>query len=419
MSRVVWRMAWRNLWRNRTRSWILISVIAATYALSLIGMSIGDDSHQRMLDEAVRTAGGDGLVHADGYWDSRAGDLVLPRGEALADALAQVEGITGVHPRVLVNGLLSTSAAGRPVFLQGVRPGPETALRDLGGDVVEGTFLAGERDDPLVLGRRLAAELEVGLGDRVVLTASDPDGEMTRALFHVTGLLETGVRQLDEVAAYTTVGAAQEALGMGDAVHQVGLEVADPEDPAPAAEAVRARLRGDGRVPVEAEVLTWREAVPEMVGFVEIDDAFGYIYLAVIFVVVLFSISNTFLMAVMERVRELGLVSALGLRDGRIGQLMVAETVVLTGVAMALGLGLGLGLHLLVDTVGINTALYGLDEIEISGIDMADMTIRSTITPAKWIAASVLVAVASVTSALYPAWRASRLAPAEAMRFFE
>lgn len=415
---MIWRMAWRNLWRHRGRTWILVTVISLTYGLSLVGMSIGDDSHQRMLREAVVAAGGDVLVHGVGYWDSRGSDVTIPEADAAATLLAGLDGAAAAHPRVLVSGLVSTSAASRPVFLQGVVPGPEADFRDLAADVTAGTFLAGTdgRDDPLVLGIELAEDLEVELGDRVVLTASDPDGEVVRALFHLTGILETGVREVDETMAYTTVEAARQAVGMDGRLTQIGVVAAPGVESGALAAAARAALgpRADS-----LEVLTWQEAVPEMVGFVELDDAFGYIYLIVIFVVVLFAITNTFLMAVMERVREFGLLSALGLRDRRIGKLLLAETVVLTALAMAIGLALGFGAHLAADHWGINVAAWGLEEIEISGVDMADMVIRSTITPAKWIAASVLVALASVGSALYPAWRATRLAPSEAMRFYE
>ncbi|HZD05259.1 MAG TPA: FtsX-like permease family protein, partial [Longimicrobiales bacterium] len=136
---------------------------------------------------------------------------------------------------------------------------------------------------------------------------------------------------------------------------------------------------------------------------VELDNAFGYIYMAVIFVVVLFAITNTFLMAVMERVRELGLLNALGLRGRRIGWLLVIETAFLTALALGVGLAFGVGAHLAVDHWGINLASWGLDEIEVSGVDMAKMVIHSTITPVKWIAATGLVALASMLSALYPA----------------
>jgi ABC-type lipoprotein release transport system permease subunit len=196
----------------------------------------------------------------------------------------------------------------------------------------------------------------------------------------------------------------------------VGVLLTDGNGPEPVADRIRVAL---GARNGDLEVLTWREAVPEMVGFVELDDAFGYIYIVVIFVVVLFAITNTFLMAVMERVREFGLLAALGLRGDRIGGLILRETLLLTALAMGAGFVIGYSCHLAADHWGINLAMWGLDEVEISGVDVADMVIRSTINPAKWFAASVLVALASLGSALYPAWRAMRLAPAEAMRFFE
>jgi ABC-type lipoprotein release transport system permease subunit len=144
------------------------------------------------------------------------------------------------------------------------------------------------------------------------------------------------------------------------------------------------------------------------------------IYMGIIFLVVLFSITNTFLMAVMERVRELGLLNALGLAPRRIGRLMLAETVLLTALAMAAGLALGLIGHAAVSSTGIPIGSMGGSEgFEMAGVDVSDMIVYSMIVPAKWVVASVLVAAATIASALYPAWRATRLAPAEAMRFYE
>ncbi|HUG37781.1 MAG TPA: FtsX-like permease family protein, partial [Candidatus Limnocylindrales bacterium] len=277
-------------------------------------------------------------------------------------------------------------------------------------------FLDDERPDPLVLGTRLARRLEVELGDRVVLTATRPDGEMTRALFHLTGLLETGTRQLDEVMGFTTLDAARRALDMGAAVTQIGVLTTGGADPEAVAAAARDAIRAGGN---GLEVLTWADAVPEMVGLVELDDAFGFIYMGVIFAVVLFSITNTFLMAVMERVREFGLLNALGLRHRGIGRLMLAETLLMTGLAMAVGFGLAFAGHLAVARWGIAVAGYGIEEMEMAGIDFSDLVIYSTINPVKWALGSALVAFATIASALYPAWRATRLAPAEAMRFFE
>lgn len=414
---MVWRIAWRNLWRNRTRTVIMASVVALSYALLLIAMGMGDDAHEQMLEAAAEGAGGEVLVHGAGYWSTRASDIVVPEADAVLRAVESVDGVRAAMPRVVVDGLASTSAGNRPVQLLGVRPERERALRDLRDDVVRGVPLeAAQRSDPLLLGARLVEDLELELGDRVVLTATGPDGELTRALFHLTGVLETGAAGMDEIIGYTTLEAARGAVGMDGMLTQIGLLAREDVAVAPLADRVRRALPGEAG---ELEVLTWREAVPGMVGFIEVDDAFLYVYMIVIFIVVAFAVANTFLMAVMERVREFGLLSALGLSGGRIGRLVVSETVLLAGLAMAAGFVVALAGHFAIAHWGIPMAAYGAEEIELAGIDMADMVMYSTIHPAKWLAASVLVALLTIGSSAYPAWRATRLAPAEAMRFYE
>lgn len=409
------RLAWRNLWRHRTRTLIMTSAVALVYALMLVGIGMGDDGHERMLEEAIKAAGGDVLVHREGYWDTRASDAVIEEATPVLELVREVPGVDAAIPRIIVNGLVSTSAGARAVMLQGIDPAAERELQNIGEDLVQGSFLAGESDDPLVLGARIVEKLQIEIGDRVVLTASEPDGELTRALFHLSGVIETGTRELDELLAYTTIEAAREAVSMEGMLTQIGV-LTEERDGELLAENIEAALGTNGD---DLEVLSWQEAVPEMVGFIELDDAFGYIYLVIIFVVVMFSITNTFLMAVMERVREFGLLAALGLRGGRIGHLLLFETLLLTALAIGIGFALGFGGHLAVDHWGIPLSAWGLEEIEISGVDVADLVMRSTVNPIKWVVATVFVAGATMASALYPAWKATRLAPAEAMRFYE
>jgi ABC-type lipoprotein release transport system permease subunit len=409
-------MAWRNLWRQRTRTLIMVSAVAFSYGLALFSMGIGDDGHEQMLEQAIEGAGGDIIVHAEGYWASRASDLVMSRGSEILAAVESAPGVDVAIPRVLINGLVSSASGNQGVMLQGIDPERELALRDLTDDITEGTYLdQGDRDDPIILGAEIVEKLDLELGDRVVLTASRPDGEVTRALFHLTGVFQTGFSEIDEIVGFTTIQAAQEAVEAENALTQIGVlfdPVVPPED---VAAAIRTSV---GTAANGLEVLTWQEAVPEMVGFIQVDDAFAYIYLGVILAIVAFAIVNTFLMAVMERVREFGLLNALGLRDSGVAKLLLTETALMTLLAMVAGFALGLAGHLAVDHWGISLAIYGIEEMELSGVDFADLVMYSKITPIKWIVASILVAVVTMGSALYPAWRASRLAPSEAMRFF-
>ncbi len=413
---MLWRIAWRNLWRHRTRTLTMTSAVAFSYGLCLFSMGLGDDGHQQMLDEAAEGAGGEILVHADGYWESKSSDLLIRDASGVLATVESAPGVRAAIPRMIINGLVSSAVGNRMLFLQGIDPQRELALRDLSEHLELGEFLdETQRDDPLLLGAVIVEKLELDLGDRVVLTATQPDGEVTRALFHLTGIIETGLIDVDEMMGITTLDAAQAAVGAHGMVTQIGV-MADPglvSDSVAEQIKVVTRASGNG-----LEVLTWQEAIPEMVGFIEVDDAFLYIYLVVIFAIVAFAIANTFLMAVMERVREFGLLNALGLKGRGVAGLLLTETLLMTTLAMAIGFVLGFAGHLAASHWGIPLSIYGVENMEVSGVDFASLVMRSKLNPMKWLAASILVALVTIGSALYPAWRASRLAPSEAMRFF-
>jgi putative ABC transport system permease protein len=413
---MLWHIAWRNLWRHRTRTLTMTSAVAFSYGLCLFSMGLGDDGHQQMLNEAAEGAGGDILVHARGYWENKSSDLVMEGANEVLSAVESTDGVRAAIPRIIINGLVSSASGNRMLFLQGIDPQRELALRDFSEDLEAGEYLdASDRDDPIVLGAVIVEKLELDLGDRVVLTATQPDGEVTRALFHLTGVIKTGLKDVDETMGITTLAAAQEAVGAQGMLTQIGVMI----DPGQVSDTVAARIRVASESPGNTlEVLTWQEAIPEMVGFIEVDDAFLYIYLIVIFAIVAFAIANTFLMAVMERVREFGLLNALGLRGRGVAGLLLTETLLMTSLAMAIGFVLGFSGHLAASHWGIPISIYGVENMEVSGVDFASLVMRSKLNPMKWVAASVLVALVTLGSALYPAWRASRLAPSEAMRFF-
>jgi ABC-type lipoprotein release transport system permease subunit len=406
----VFKLAWRNLWRNRTRTFIVGTAIVLSYALMLVALGVADDSYHTMTDAAAVGVGGEVIVHGDGWWDSQSSDAVVDEPAEVERTLADLDGVEAVVPRVIINGLLTTARGNEAARLMGVDLERERALRDLDEHVRTGTFFSGEYDQPIVLSEKLASRLGVELGDKVVLTASRPDGEVTRALFRLDATIAT--TGAEEMLAYTTVDAAQEAVAMDGRVTQLGLRTAAPPDAV--AERARRALDTD-----RLEVLTWEEAAPEMVGLIEIDRAFSYVYMVIVFLVVVFAIANTFLMAVMERVREFGLLNAIGMTPRKVGGLIFWETGILATIAIAIGFGLGLAGHYYLAVVGIDLAAMSGADIEIAGVTLTDMVMRSHIDPVRWGAATVAVFAAVIVSAIYPALRAMRLAPAEAMRFYE
>lgn len=406
------RIAWRNLWRNRTRTLITATAIALAYALYLMANGIQDWTFAEMRDAAAKAAGGHVLVQAPGYLDTQLNDQLLTNGDELLAQIRAIDGVEHASPRILISGLLSTSASSNAVQLNGIEPSSQKHVRDMTEYLIEGTWFDGSTSDPLVLGKPLAKELDVVLGDRVILAASNSDDEMTRALFHVSGILSTGNPLADRALAFTDIAAARKALGAGNKFTQIGIISETRRDVL--AERVRERVGSE-----QVEVLPWDIAMPDLVGFIEMKKGGGAFFGVLLFLVVLFSIMNTFLMIVMERVREFGLLGALGLTPRKCAGTLLIETALMACVAMAIGLALAFGTHSLIATYGIDFgALYG-DSLNVQGVSLADTTIYSRIDPARWGQASIAVFFMVLLAAVYPAFKAARLRPTEAMRFYE
>lgn len=406
------KIAWRNLWRNRTRTLITATAIAMAYAVFLIANGVQDYTFDEMRSAASKAAGGDVLVQTENYLDQQTNDAVLDDGDAMLARVRDVGGVQAAAPRLIVNGLVSTSASSAPVTLRGVDPEVELAVHDVTKYLRDGTWFESDRDDPIVLGSKLVEELDAEVGDRIIVTATDAEGEMRRALFHLEGVLHSGSPMTDRGFAYTTVKAARGAVGMDRELTQIGVLGDIPR--AELAQKLERAIEDDS-----VEVLPWDVAMPDLVGFIEMKKGGGAFFGFLLFLVVLFAITNTFMMIVMERVREFGLIGALGLSPRRTAAMLLTETAFLAMVAMAIGLGIALGAHLLIDTYGIDfSAIYG-NNLDVAGVSLTDTVIYSKIDAFRWFKASASVFAMVMIAALYPAYKTTKLGPAEAMRFYE
>lgn len=413
----VLRLAWRNLHRNRTRSIISATAISLSFAALLVTFGLTDGSYRQVLTAAVKTAGGSVVVHAEGWQRSRSSDLLVNAPAKVIEAARAIPGVREVIPRMIVLGLLSSPRGAEPVQLTGFDRDAQAALLDLAPFIQEGTFLAPEDGRPLVVGAKLARKLGVGLGDRVVLTATDRSGELARALFRVTGILQprSGV---EDGVAFTSLAAAAAAVGAGEARTEIGIVLADDARRGEVASALAAAI-GDAIPHGRLELLTWDQALPDLLGAIRADKAFAWLFGLVVFVVMGFGIANTLLMSVLERVRELGLLAALGMTPAGTARLLLAETAVLAALSVGIGYGLAASVHLFLAYVGVDLAALSGMEFELAGVTIQDVKLRSVVDPARWVMGGVGVVIIIVLSACYPALKAARLEPAQAMRAYE
>lgn len=410
------RIAARNLRRNLRRSLITGAAIAGGLALLVWADVVSNGSYQNLIQRGVSTMAGHVVVQARGYQDDPDPQLLVEDAEAVQAAVAAAAPGARVTPRVQVQGLLASPRNTAGAAFVGIDPVAERGISDWhdklvpgpGGDVV---WLDPDDDQGAILGVQLAETLEVEVGDKVVLQSQGEDDVVSR-LFRVRGLFATGADEVDGFLALTTLPAAQAALERDNAVTMVTVHLDDPRQ----VPAVRAQVAAalEGR-PVE--VLPWQQALKEVYEFTVMDRNSARAMFFVMGIIVAMGVLNTVLMSVMERVREFGVMLALGTRPREVFSVIVLEGVLLGLLASAVGLALGLALSW-------HTVHYGLDYGALLGdqanMQVAGVTMDTHVFGAwNWSASFTFAGAAWAMTALatlWPAWQAARLEPVQAMR---
>jgi ABC-type lipoprotein release transport system permease subunit len=361
------------------------------------------------------------LVQGRGYQQEQTLDRLVAHPQRVVDRARQLPGVQHAVARVRSSGLLTAGELSSAVMLSGVDPTLEPEVSDIAapdrrasGDYLRPrdrrTFVNAPAD--IYLGSDLAHTLEVDLGDRVVLTVS-PRGESrpSSAAFTVRGTFRTGLSDLDGGYVEIPLGEAQKLLKLDDEVSQVAVVLDSLEATDRATVLLDEALRGEDAL----EILSWKVALRELYEAIVLDDMGMYLMMAIIFVIVTIGIFNTVLMSVAERTREFGVMMAIGTGRGRLFSIIMAEAAVLALVSAVIGLALGLTGHALMAHYGIDVASMAGGDYEFAGISFSGRIYSRLSVPvvAKWTAVVIGLVLAA---AVFPALRATRLQPVEAMR---
>jgi len=299
--------------------------------------------------------------------------------------------------------MVSSARGNRGVTLLGVDPAAEQALGSAPREIVEGRFLNSVNDRGVVLGQRLVERLETGLGKRVVIMSQDPDNNVADRGVRVVGIYRARLPGDEERFAYGGRAAIQELLGIGQQVSEVAVTAGDYR----AVDTWAARVAAAAP---ELEVLSWRQLDPFLHTMLALQDGFALVFMVVVFLALSFGLVNTLAMAVFERVREIGLMQALGMRPGLVLQQVLLESVFLLGLGLALGNALA--------WLTIKPLESGIDLSSVArGMEMFAM--GSTLYPAlDWrdmLLSTAVVLGLGLLASLIPAWRAARLDPVRAL----
>lgn len=405
------RLAWRNVWRNGRRTALTVAATVFAVFLVVFFVAMADGVHEKMIEDSVRIHSGHVQVAGQGYLEDRTLEQYVVLDAELERAVAATPGITGHAPRLNAFGLLSKDEATKGVILFGVDPAREGNVSTLPSRIEEGRFLPDGVERPIVLGDALARNLGAAVGDRLLLYSIAYTFENAYDLFEVTGTIRLPEPALERSLALIRLDDAQAFFAYGDRVSEVAVLLEDARA-VPAATGALRQVLATGADAELVEVNSWNQVMPELEQFIFIDDAGMYIMLAILVIVVAFGILNTILMSVLERTRELGVMLALGLRPAAIFRLVYFESMMLAAVGLAVGLALAIPLVLYLaahpiplDSMADAWALIGAEPV-MTFVLRAGNPVGSTVT----------ILVVAALAALYPAVKASRARPVDALR---
>ncbi len=398
-----WRLALRNVGRNGRRTAVVLTGVSVGLGGMMLAMAVNYGMIFQMVESAIRTELGHVQVHGPGWEEQPGIEVRLPSDRIPSDLEQRAPGLRAWAPRVRGEGLVYSPRASVGVRVVGIDPAREASVTVLADSMTQGVFLDGERRKVLV-GERLADRLKVDVGAKVVLSAQDVSGEMTGEAFRIAGFFRTASRELDESAVFLRLDEARRLFGLGDEVSEVVLVAHAESGSGPLRDWLAAQAP-------QAEVRTWKEIRPFLVQIIDMFEQTGWVVYAAIFVAMAFGIANVLLMSVMERTREIGILSAIGMPADRLVAMVLAEALVVTlgGVALGAALGFG-GTALLSDGIDLSTWGEGLESFGIP-------TRIVPVLPAHQLGIPIVIAiVTAVVASLWPAIRAVRTRPAEAVR---
>jgi putative ABC transport system permease protein len=404
------KMAWRNIWRNPRRSVLTILAITFAGALLVFMLSWQLGSYDALINAAVGIQTGHLQVQAKNYSEERDIRLVVPEPAAVGALLDATDRVAAYAFRASAFSVVSSKQRTYGVVITGIEPDREARVSTIETLVREGDYLSSSDVDQALVGRLLATNLKIVPGDELVVLGQGRDGSVAATVLKVKGIFSSGQDDFDRGFLFMPLDTFQEVYSMRGAVNQV-VVMGDSLSDVPGIKAALIsglhRVEGGDRL----RVLGWRELMPGLMEAIKMDLISGFIFYLVLIVVVAFSILNTFLMAILERTREFGVMLAIGTRPGRLIRVLLLESSGMTILGIIAGALLGSVVTLYYQTYGFHIPgateilkQYGLPERIYPQLSVLSASIGPGI-----------VLVITFLAALYPALKVRRFKPVEAM----
>jgi ABC-type lipoprotein release transport system permease subunit len=398
------KMAFRDLGRNRRRSFFSALAVGGGLALLILMSSVVAGEMGSAIESAINLQTGHIQIRAATYDENKSSlkweDLVANPDE-IATKIGALDQVKAATPRLYASGFLSSGTQSAGAKITGIDP-LSPASDPYRKGVISGNYLNPGDRDAVLIGKPMAEKLKLRVGDNVGLSLNTADGNVQDQTFTVKGIYSTGTYGFDSGTVFLPLAKAQAMTQTENHASTVYVLLKDTTmtDTVVPALSVSSNLK----------IKTWKDLNALFVEY----EAFAQSYIAIFYMIILAIsasvIINTLIMSVYERTREIGILSAIGMRGGRIMMLFLAESSMLAIGGVIMGLIIGV-----LATFYFNINGFYIGNMGLSGMAIAD-TIYAKLTIENLVNLTIMTFVVTMLAGLYPAVMASRMQPVEALR---
>ncbi|KPK55413.1 MAG: hypothetical protein AMS22_04440 [Thiotrichales bacterium SG8_50] len=397
-------LGWRNLWRHPRRTLVILFAIVLGVWFMIFSAALMIGIVEQQLQDTIFNLTGHAQIHNPKFRDDPAIEHSMPApNQALLEVLNSRD-VVQWSARVRLPAVAMSVRESRGVMLVGIDPQRERGLSFIGEPVVEGRALESISDNGIIIGRRMAEKLETRIGQRIVIMSQDRDKEVADRGFRIVGLFQAELEATETAYVFAGLATTQKLLGMGSDISEISLVTNSREGLDP----LVARL---SNAAPELESMSWQELEPLVVTAMEFYEAFMVYWYLIIFAAMGIGLTNTMLMSVFERTREIGLFQALGMRPRFIVGQVLMETLILLVIGITIGNLAGWLTTdvLLASGIDLSAFAQGTEQFNMAS------TMYLTLRPNDLLQINALVIALGLLASLYPAVKAARYVPVEAI----
>lgn len=405
---IIFRLAWRNLWRHKRRTWLTVGAMIFSNTLLVFMISLQLGTYRMMIENTLNAFSGHIQVQHKSYHNDPKIRYSIPDIVKLAQKLRDALHINSISARATAFALASSEKRSYGIQIVGVQPETESKVSTLPGLIKEGRYLRDSHAEEIVIGKALARNLKVNIGDEVTLLGGGRDGSFAAGIVTVIGIYESGLLDLDRGMVEMPLGYFQQLFSMGDHGHVIVVNVADLFAVNKIQQQIN-RLIKDNKDLVS---LDWTELQPGLMQAIQADMSSAWFMYGILIILVAFSVLNTQLMSVLERTREFGITMALGLKPRSLSRLILLETGVMASLGLLIGCFIGFVVTLYFSHYGFTYP--GMEEMA-DKFNLPDRMYPS-VSIISVLFGPTVVYLFSILASVYPALRLHLLRPVNAMR---